>query len=96
LELYPLILGAELRCKNVRCFTNYAEYQHYLCQAYPAEHFMAVLQPQMRQLLLSSTFDIICDYNRQLHQKFAQEIEFAWLQKLISRRPLAEVGSSET
>lgn len=94
-ELYPLILGAELRRKNVRCFTNYAEYQHYLCQAYPTEHFTALLQQQMRQLLSSSTFDIICDYNRQLHQKLAQEIEFAWSHKLISRRPLANVESSE-
>lgn len=94
-ELYPLVLGAEMRRRNLRCFANYAEYQHYLCQAYPTERFIALHQRQMRQLLSSSTFDIICDYNRQLHQKLAQEIEFAWSRKLFSRRSLAEVGSSE-
>jgi hypothetical protein len=81
-ELYPITLGAELRRREKRCFANYAEYQQYLCMAYPGERFIAILQEQTRMLLSSSTFDIICDYNRQLHQKLAQEIESVWTEKL--------------
>jgi hypothetical protein len=85
-ELYPITLGAELRRREKRCFANYAEYQQYLCTVYPEERFIAILQEQTRLLLSSSTFDIICDYNRQLHQKLTQEIEAAWSEKLTLHR----------
>jgi hypothetical protein len=93
-ELYPITLGAELRRRERRCFVNYAEYQQYLCNAYPGERFIAILQEQTRQLLSSSTFDIICDYNRQLYQKLAQEIESVWSDKLAPRQRSAESGTS--
>lgn len=89
-ELYPITLGAELRRKEQRCFANYAEYQQYLRNAYPKEHFIAILQRQTRQLLSSPTFDIICDYNRQLYQKLAQEVESAWSDRLAPRQRPAE------
>jgi hypothetical protein len=89
-ELYPIILGAELRRREKRCFANYAEYQQYLCNAYPEDRFIAILQEQTRQLLSSPTFDIICDYNRRLYQKLAQEIESAWSDRLASRQRSAE------
>lgn len=93
-ELYPITLGAELRRREKRCFANYAEYQQYLCTAYPEDRFIAILQEQTRQLLSSSTFDIICDYNRQLHQKLAQEIESAWSEKLMPHHSSESKGES--
>jgi hypothetical protein len=82
-ELYPIILGAELRRKGKRCFANYAEYQQYLCNAYQ-DRFAVLLQSQVAQLLSSSTFDIISDYNRQLHRDLVQEIEESWVEKLAT------------
>src|SRR5207249_2523876 len=80
-ELCPITLGAELRQRGKRCFANYAEYQHYFCNANPPSDFMPLLQEQTEQLLSSSTFDIISDYNRWLEPELVQEIESSWLAK---------------
>jgi hypothetical protein len=80
-EIIPLILGAELRRLGKRSFANYAEYQQYLCNALQGR-FVPLLQQQMVQLLSSSRFDIISDYNRQLYQELTQDIEKRWSEKL--------------
>ena len=83
-ELQPILLGAELRRRNLLCFANYAEYQQYLCKA-QKQSLALILREQTDQLLSTPLFDIISDYNRQMHGAMAQKIEARWEEKLSGR-----------
>src|SRR5207248_11618617 len=61
-ELQPILLGAELRRRNLLCFANYAEYQQYLCTA-QKQSLAIILREQTDQLLSTPLFDSVSDSN---------------------------------
>jgi hypothetical protein len=84
-ELSPIVLGAELRRRGHKAFTNYAEYQVYVYYnsgrcTYPR------LQEQMERMLPSPTLDPATTYNRQTFAAQSKEIELAWQQKLCRQQ----------
>lgn len=83
-ELLPIFGGAQLRRQGLSCFANYAEYQQYLCNT-QKEQFTMLLQKQTTQLLSSSFFDIISEYNTELHEAEMQQIEEQWTERLQNR-----------
>jgi hypothetical protein len=90
-EILPIILGAELRRKGLRCFANYAEYQQFLCSR-NSEQFVTRMDEQTRLLLTDAGFDIISDYNRDFHEEASREIEERWIDYL---RPGGPTGSGQ-
>ena len=84
-ELWPIILGAELRRKGLKVFTNYAEYQVFVFytngrRAYPR------MQEQIEQMLSDPNLDPVTAYNQRTFAAPAKEVELAWQKKLARQR----------
>lgn len=80
-ELFPILLGAELRRNGKSCLANYAELQQYLY--YTQKQQFSTLFPSLALELLSNpTADILCDFNRQSHLEQTKEFELKWSEKL--------------
>ncbi|HEY0757621.1 MAG TPA: glutamate-cysteine ligase family protein [Ktedonobacteraceae bacterium] len=82
-ELFPILLGAELRRKEKSCIANYAELQQFLYHT-QQNRFASAFQHITREALSSPTLDIISDYNRQNNGELSKDFELKWLDKLSS------------
>lgn len=85
-ELFPILLGAELRREEKSCIANYAELQQFLYHT-QQNRFATAFQHIAREALSSPTLDIISDYNRQNHVELSKDFELKWLDKLTSSTP---------
>jgi len=84
-EIWPLVLGAELRRRGHRAFTNYAEYQVYVYYT-SGRHTYPRLQEQIERMLADPMLDPATAYNQQTFPAPAREIERAWQNKLSRQR----------
>ncbi len=82
-ELFPILLGAELRREEKSCIANYAELQQFLYHT-QQDRFATAFQHIAKEALSSPTLDIISDYNRQSHAELSKNFEIKWLDKLTS------------
>jgi hypothetical protein len=80
-ELFPILLGAELRREEKSCIANYAELQQFLYHT-QQDRFATAFQHIAKEALSSPTLDIISDYNRQNHGELSKNFEIKWLDKL--------------
>lgn len=80
-ELFPILLGAELRRNGQSCLANYAELQQHLYYT-QKQQFSTLFPPLALELLITPTADILCDFNRQAHLELTKEIELKWSEKL--------------
>jgi gamma-glutamyl:cysteine ligase YbdK (ATP-grasp superfamily) len=92
-ELFPIVLGAELRREEKSCIANYAELQQFLYHT-QQNRFASAFQHIAREALSSPTLDIISDYNRQNHVELSQNFELKWLEKLTSSTPSGPSAAS--
>lgn len=88
-ELFPLLLGPELRRQGKTCLGNYAELQQYLYYS-QKQQFPRLFPQLVLELLSTPSADILCDFNRQTHLDLTREIELKWTQQLSE--PPAEAG----
>lgn len=88
-ELFPILLGAELRREEKSCIANYAELQQFLYHT-QKNGFATAFQHITREALSSPTLDIISDYNRQNHVELSKDFELKWLDKLTASTASAQ------
>lgn len=85
-ELFPILLGAELRREEKSCIANYAELQQFLYHT-QQNRFVTAFQRITNEALSSPTLDIISDYNRQNHLELSKDFEIKWLDRLTPSIP---------